>query len=165
MTNQSKRQIDRATNQEAGKLAELIRSSFADVAHRFQLTPENCPKHPSNCTDEWIKRDLDRGVHFFVLTSESGLVGCVGVEKASETNCYMERLAVLPGHRGQGYGSQLAHHALDHAKSMGASTVGIGIIAADEGLRDFYLSLGFEEGETKTFPHLPFEVAFMHVAL
>jgi hypothetical protein len=33
-------------------LTRLIRDSYRDVAERFNLTPENCPKHPSNCNDE-----------------------------------------------------------------------------------------------------------------
>ena len=72
---------------------------------------------------------------------------------------------MLPHHRGKRYGTRLARYAMDQAKAMGASSVGIGIIAADTGLKNFYKALGFEEGETKTFPHLPFEVKFMKVML
>jgi hypothetical protein len=35
--------IVRATTNDIDRLARLIRLSFADVARRFQLTPENCP--------------------------------------------------------------------------------------------------------------------------
>ena len=48
-------------------LAGLIRDSYRNVAQRFGLTPENCPKHPSNCTDDWIRNDFDRGVSFYLL--------------------------------------------------------------------------------------------------
>ena len=51
------------------------------------------------------------------------------------------------------------------AKGLGAAKVGIGIIAADAGLKGFYASLGFAAGEIKTFEHLPFAVAFMSIAL
>ena len=189
--------IVEATQRDIDGLARLIRRSFADVAKRFELTPENCPKHPSNYTRKWIEGDLQRGVRYFILMADGTAVGCVGVEKASPTTCdrlsendfgkadrgsrigqpstrdnavqnrylevYLERLAVLPHHRGKGYGTRLARYAMDQAKAMGASSVGIGIIAADTGLKDFYKALGFVAGETKTFPHLPFEVAFMHV--
>ncbi len=144
-------------------VAGLIRRSFADVAERFQLTPENCPKHPSNYTGEWVARDLERGVGYFILTTDGAAIGCVGVEQASQAICYMERLAVLPEHRGRGYGTRLARFAMNQAKEMGAASVGIGIIAADTGLKHFYRTLGFVEGETKNFPHLPFDVAFMRI--
>ena len=191
--------IVQATQRDIDQLTRLIRDSFADVAGRFELTPENCPKHPSNYTREWIQRDLERGVRYFILVVDGTAVGCVGVEKGSPTTCdrlpendfgkaergrrirntstrdnavqnrylevYLERLAVLPHHRGKGYRTRLARHAINQAKEMGASTVGIGIIAADTGLKDFYKALGFVVGETKTFPHLPFEVAFMNVVV
>jgi N-acetylglutamate synthase-like GNAT family acetyltransferase len=152
-----------ATEADIDLLSRLIRDSFADVANRFKLTPENCPKHPSNYTREWVERDLERGVRYFILIADGTAVGCVGVDKASPAICYMERLAVLPDHRGQGYGNRLVRHAISQAGELGAFTVGIGIIAADTGLKDFYKALGFKEGETKTFPHLPFAVAFLNV--
>ena len=154
-----------ADDSDPDRLAGIIRAGFADVAVRFGLTAENCPKHPSNCTWEWIAKDLARGVQYAILTAAGRDIGCVAVERASETTCYMERLAVLPQQRGKGHGTRLARHALERAQALGASTVGIGIIAADKGLRRFYESLGFAAGETKTFAHLPFEVLFMHAAL
>jgi ribosomal protein S18 acetylase RimI-like enzyme len=87
------------------------------------------------------------------------------MERATETTCYLERLAVLPQHRGSGYGTRLVRHALTQAQVMGAAKVGIGIIAADSGLNAFYQSLGFEAGQTKRFAHLPFEVAFMRILI
>ncbi len=163
MASNAMQSMAQSTQGDMDQLARLIRRSFADVARRFNLTPENCPRHPSNCTREWVEKDLMRGVRYSILMVDSTAVGCVGIEKASPTICYMERLAVLPQHRGQGYGTRLARHALSQASELGASTVGIGIIAADAGLKDFYKALGFEEGETKTFPHLPFAVAFLNV--
>jgi N-acetylglutamate synthase-like GNAT family acetyltransferase len=153
--------IVRATQKDIDRLSRLIRDSFADVAVRFELTPVNCPKHPSNYTREWVERDLAQGVRYFILIVDGTAVGCVGVEKASPAVCYMERLSVLPNHRGQGHGSRLVRHAISQARELGASTVGIGVIAADTGLKKYYIDLGFEEGEIKTFPHLPFAVAFL----
>ena len=155
--------IVRATEADIGLLSGLIRNSFADVADRFELTPQNCPRHPSNYTREWVENDLARGVRYFILIADGIAVGCVGLENPSPTVCYMERLAVLPDHRGKGYGSRLARHTISQARKTGAANVGIGIIAADTGLKDFYKALGFEEGETKTFPHLPFAVAFLNL--
>jgi GNAT superfamily N-acetyltransferase len=154
-----------ATKNDIDCLARLIRHSFADVARRFALTPQNCPRHPSNYTPEWVESDLERGVRYFLLIVEGAPVACVGLEQASPTTCYLERLAVLPEHRNRGYGTRLAHHLLNQARELGASTMGIGIIAADAGLKDFYTALGFEAGATQTFSHLPFKVAFMTAPL
>lgn len=142
-------------------LAGLVRRSFRDVAERFLLTPWNCPKHPSNCTKSWIEKDLGRGARYFVLEGPGGPVGCVALEKADKDLCYLERLAVLPEERKNGYGKALLAHALSRARGLGATTVGIGIIAEDEGLKAWYRNLGFAGEGIKQFDHLPFTVAFM----
>lgn len=53
--------LSTATINDAAILTGLIRNSYRDVAQRFGLTPQNCPKHPSNCTDDWIRNDFARG--------------------------------------------------------------------------------------------------------
>ena len=153
--------IRRATEKDAELIAEIIRHSFQDVAECFALTLENCPKHPSNCTTEWIEWDQARGVEYFILSQGGESIGCVGLESPSPDLCYLERLAVLPGRRHQGLGRALVLHALTYAKGTGASTVSIGIIAAHAKLKHWYAALGFKERETKSFPQLPFRVCFM----
>jgi N-acetylglutamate synthase-like GNAT family acetyltransferase len=142
-------------------LAETIRNSFRDVAERFGLTQENAPRHPSNCTAEWIRQEINRGTVYFVLEKESQVAGCVALEKASSDVCYLERLGVLPGRRRNGFGGALVKHVLSEAKRLGAHKVNIGIIAEHTELKNWYQKQGFVEIETKKFPHLPFEVSFL----
>ena len=77
-------------------LSDIIVNSYKTVAQKFDLTPENCPKHPSNCTVEWIQNDIKRGVIYYKLLHQEKVTGCVALEKASSETCYLERLAVLP---------------------------------------------------------------------
>jgi hypothetical protein len=49
--------IVQATQKDIDLLSRLVRDGFADVANCFGLTPQNCPKHPSNCTHEWVEKD------------------------------------------------------------------------------------------------------------
>lgn len=77
------------------------------MADRFKLTPANCSKHPSNCTDEWIENDFARGVNYFILEKKGIPAECVAIERANVDLCYLERLAVLPHERKKGLGSQL----------------------------------------------------------
>ena len=142
-------------------LADIISTSYRDVAVRFELTAENCPKHPSNCTLCWIEGDVDRGAKYYLLMAQDKPIGCVAVEMADQEVAYLERLAVLPEYRGQEYGTQLARHAMDLAQKEGAARMSIGIIAAQTELKQWYGSLGFNEGETRDFDHLPFMVTFM----
>lgn len=150
-----------ATPADTEVLSRIIREANHDVAVRFALTPDNCPKHPSNCTAAWIAADRGRGVRYFIFSRDDEPVGCVGLERPRADLCYLERLAVLPEMRRRGYGGALTRHALERAKAAGARQVGIGIIAAHAELRNWYGRLGFVEVETRQFAHLPFEVLFM----
>jgi len=142
-------------------LVETIRRSFRDIAERFGLTNENAPRHPSNCTVDWIRKDMEGGVTYFAIEARKRVVGCVALERAGTEVCYLERLAVLPGQRRRGFGKALVEHVLSEAKRLGAHCVSIGIIAEHTELKDWYKRLGFVEGESKEFPHLPFCVTVM----
>jgi len=142
-------------------LAALIQASHADVARRFSLTPENCPKHPSNCRPDWIEGDLARGVRYFVAESEGRPSGCVAMEHANPQMVYLERLSVLPGLRRRGIGRSLVERVSRETALLGAEQIGIGIIADFKELKAWYQKLGFREGETKTFEYLPFQVLLM----
>jgi N-acetylglutamate synthase-like GNAT family acetyltransferase len=153
--------IRTCTKEDAQVLAETIRRSFQDVAERFGLTQENAPRHPSNCTVEWIQKDMERGVTYFATENENHVVGCVALELANTKVCHLERLAVIPDHRERGFGKALVNHVLAQAKLLGVRSVNIGIIAEHTELKNWYRGLGFVEGQSKEFPHLPFRVTFM----
>ncbi len=153
--------IREANSADISLLSRLVRQSYRDVADRFTLTPANCPKHPSNCTDEWIENDFGRGISYFILEQRGIPAGCVAIERAETDLCYLERLAVLPRERKKGLGSQLVEHAFHTARGRGSKKISIGIIAAQTELKQWYRKFGFAEGETKEFSHLPFRVTFM----
>ena len=142
-------------------LVETIRRSFRDVAERFGLTQENTPRHPSNSREDWIQKDMERGVTYFVIEDGDLVSGCVALEVANPEVCYLERLAVLPDQRQQGFGRALVRHVLSKAKHLGAHRVDIGIIAEQTELKNWYQGIGFVEGQSKEFSHLPFRVTFM----
>jgi N-acetylglutamate synthase-like GNAT family acetyltransferase len=150
-----------ATQKDFALLTEIIRSSFRDVAKRFGLTSENCPRHASNCTVEWIEKDMDRGVAYFILEEEGRASGCVALESANSEVSYLERLAVLPDRRRLGLGRALVDHVLDEAKLSGAKRLNIGTIAEQSELGNWYRKIGFVETETREFAHLPFQVRLM----
>ena len=142
-------------------LAYLIRTAFQDVAKRFNLNAANCPKHPSNCTVDWIEDAFQKEIMYYILETDAKPQGCVALERASTRVCYLERLAVAPRVRNRGFGQALVAHALSRAAQAGAQRVEIGIMADHEELKAWYLRLGFNLTSTKNFAHLPFEVAFM----
>ena len=153
--------IRQANNDDIGILVNLLRSSFRDVAERFELTIENCPKNLAFCTKERIGNDFERGLEYYILEKDGQPCGCVAIEKATPDICYLERLAVLPQHRRKGYGEALVNHIFELARKKSAKKLEIGIIAEDKKLTNWYGKFGFVLKGTKKFDHLPFIVAFM----
>ncbi len=153
--------INVAYTKQVTTISGIIRSAYLEVAERFDLNLENCPKHPSNCTDQWIQSDLDRGVTYYLLELAGKPVGCGALEMVNDELCYLERVAVLPEYKRRGLGRKLVDHLLNQAMQKGVREVGIGIIAKQQELMNWYQRIGFDKGETKRFDHLPFEVMFM----
>ncbi|MCK5312289.1 MAG: GNAT family N-acetyltransferase [Desulfobacteraceae bacterium] len=157
--------IKKADIHNAKLLSNIIRASHMDVAKKFNLTIENCPKHPSNCSVDWIKKDFDRGVRYYVVKYSGIPKGCIALEYANADVCYIERLSVLREYRRHGFGEKLVNHAFDEAKALGAKEISIGTIAEFTQLTEWYEKIGFIKGETKEFEHLPFKVLFMRYEL
>lgn len=157
--------IRQATISDIQMLSELVNDSYQTVADQFGLTKTNCPKHPSNCTHEWISSDFDRGVRYFILESDNKDIGCAALEIANTELCYLERLAVLPENRNKGFGKKLVDHVFCEAKLRGCQSISIGIISKQYELKNWYFKIGFKEGITKSFKHLPFKVTFMDCSL
>jgi len=149
------------TREDIDTLVEIIRDAFEDVAFRFGLTLQNSPTHPSNCRPEWLMKEMNRGVTFYILETQGRPAGCVALEKISDEVCYLERLAVLPQERRNGFGEALVKYAMAEAKDLSVRRVQIGIIAEHQELHRWYEKLGFEDVESRAFPQLVFRVTFM----
>ncbi len=53
--------IREMTGADLALIAMLVSESNKDVAASFGLHAENCPKHPSFCTESWGSADVARG--------------------------------------------------------------------------------------------------------
>jgi ribosomal protein S18 acetylase RimI-like enzyme len=109
--------------------------------------------------------EKDKGVVMYGAYRDNACVGFVAVEKANDDVFYMERLAVLPEYRHNGYGRELIGFVTDYVGNNGGKKVSIGIINENRRLKDWYISCGFVETGTRKFEHLPFEVCFMERAV
>jgi len=157
--------IREATSADLATIAMLVSESNKDVAVQFDLNSENCPKHPSFCTESWVQADLARGENYFILEEGTQPYGCVAYEGSSSGLAYLNRLSVPSAQRNKGAGASLVQHIIGHARSRSVQTISIGVIGEHTGLQRWYNKLGFVDGETKRFPHLPFSVKYMSYAL
>ncbi len=153
--------IRRATEEDISLLSSIIRASFMDVAKRFSLTRQNCPKHPSNCEDDWIESELSKGVSYFILEVDGVASGSVGILRNEPDLSYLMRLGVLPEYRNRGFGKKIVDFALEELKEEGTKRAEIGVISDQTELVEWYEGLGFHVMGRRNFEHLPFEVTFM----
>ncbi len=154
-------QIREARPEDDATLAMLISEANKDVATRFGLNADNCPKHPSFCTAAWVHADFARGERYFIAERDGEPMACVAYEVPNPSVAYLNRLSVLPAHRRQGLGEQLVRHVLSLARADGIATVSIGVIGEHAELQRWYAKLGFVAREQKHFAHLPFSVRYM----
>lgn len=153
--------IKEAGPDDLATVAMLVSESNKDVAVRFGLDQTNCPKHPSFCTEAWVQADIARGERYFILEEKAHPIACVALECPGGGVVYLNRLSVLPAQRRRGLGALLVQHILRQAAALSAHTVSIGIIGEHTELQHWYRTLGFQDGELKRFPHLPFSVRYM----
>ena len=157
--------IVEATRKDAPTIARLVAESNRDVARQFGLDAGNCPKHPSFCTPDWVRADFERGETYALLLEDDTAVACVAYESPSPQLAYLNRLSVLPAARRRGHGERLVAHVLARARADAKSSVSIGVIGEHLALQTWYRKLGFLDGQTKRFAHLPFSVTYMAHAL
>ena len=153
--------IRQANTEDIPIVTEVIRKANQVVAERFDLTPDNAPKHPSHCTEKWIQEAFEKGISYYVLEDDGHVCGCVALEQPNDEVCYLERLAVLPDCQHRGYGEALVRHIFAEAEKLGLQRVEIGTIAEHSELSAWYQKLGFTITRTRSFDHLPFNVTFM----
>jgi ribosomal protein S18 acetylase RimI-like enzyme len=144
---------------------EIIRRSFATVAEELNLTPENAPTHPSFIILAQLEELRRKGLSFYGYFLGDRQVGFVAMERADDSLYYLEKLAVLPEYRHNGYGKELVQFVLDTAAAEGAKKLSIGIIDEQTILKNWYKEIGFRETGTRKFEHLPFTVGFMEIDL
>ncbi|MEJ2703079.1 MAG: GNAT family N-acetyltransferase [Sedimentisphaerales bacterium] len=157
--------IRNANEADKSVLVHLLRESFRDVAEKFALTVENCPKFTGFNAKERVETDFEKGLKYYILEENSRACGCVALERAWPDVCYLGRLAVLPEHRNKGFGRVLVNHLFEQAGQMGIRRVEIGLISKHRKLKKWYKKFGFVQNRTKKFDHLPFIVAFMYKEL
>lgn len=139
----------------------VIRESFRTVAEDFGLTPENCPKHTAFLPLYYLETQMDWGWHLYALYAGKKIIGYMSLSKEGETTYELHNLSVLPDYRHNGFGKQLLDHAKETVRSLGGTTLRIGIIEESTVLKNWYITNGFTHTGTKKFNHLPFTSGYL----
>jgi len=155
--------IRAASRDDAALLLRLIQESFETVYLRLGITAENWPRHAANMGPEWVLGEMDEGNRFFILEDCGQACGCIAMRQADADSVLLRRLAVLPAHRGKGWGRMLVAHVIAEARRLAARRVTLGMWAPEHELRRWYERQGFVYTETRSYEGLPLPV--VHMAL
>ncbi len=146
---------------------EIIKESFQTVASEFGLTRENNPSNPAFLSKERLIKLKNLRVWFYKLMYNEEPVGFITIEQSKEDNTifYIEKLAVIPEFRHNGFGRQLMDFAILKILNEGGEKVSVALIDHHVKLKAWYKSQGFIQSEIKEFDQLPFKVCFMEKEL
>ena len=143
--------------------AGVIRTAFLTVAQEFNISKENAPTNPAFIEPRHLLRMQEKGIRLFELIKEERPVGFVALERLSETEYCMERLAVLSECRHLGLGRILVNYIVDLVRLEEGKCLKIGIIDENTQLKNWYLDYGFIQTGIRKFDHLPFAVCYMEL--
>jgi diamine N-acetyltransferase len=155
------RKIIEITGTSLKKSVEIIRRAFGNVAGELGITKVNAPLYPAFITAARLEEMKSRGARFFGMFIGRTQVGVVAVEKRDNGNYYMERLAVLPEFWHGGIGRELVDFIVDYVRKLGVKKLYLGMVNEHKVLKEWYISMGFQEIEIRKFENLPFHVCFM----
>ena len=150
------------SKKELQRLIPLIQKANITVAHDFKLTVLNAPTNPAFMDENMFFERMEFKKHlYFGYFVGKKIVGCIAMCPISDASFGIERLAVLPEYRHQGYGGMLLKFVENEMISLKGTKISIGIIFENNILLHWYLKCGFKLTGTKKFDHLPFTVGFM----
>ena len=150
---------------ELNRGAEVIRESFRTIALELGFTRDNIPNHPSFMTADELRSLIDNGIKFFGLFLDGKQIGSVAVEAADEGVYFLQKLAVLPEYRNDGYGGELVNFVIDYVKHNDCKKLALGIWDRQTELKSWYQRLGFTVNSTRDFEHLPLTVCLMDMEI
>ncbi len=84
---------------------------------------------------------------FWCLSIDGCLAGTVGISELSKTACELKTLFVLKQYHGNGYGEQLARHAIAFAQSAGYTDIYLDTMSESKAVIFLYKKLGFTKTE------------------
>lgn len=139
----------------------LIRRSFLTIAEEFGFTAEKDPEFTAFCvTEETLLRQL-REEHRPIYGCETdGIIAGYYSLKTEDGEIELCNLCTAPEFRHRRIGEALIRHSFDTAGSLGFSELKICVVDANERVKKWYRSFGFES-TGKYDPRYPFPCIFM----
>ena len=155
-------QFKAAESMDSERICHIIRVSFQKQVEELCITREKYPNFVAFETVERVQRRMNQGDKVIMLFLEEKPIGTISYHVDKETwKGSIKRLAVIPEHRGKGYGQLLMNYAERELRQYPVTCIELSIVAQFKGLKEYYETLGYAARESKRFATLPFEVLFM----
>lgn len=163
----SETNIRQLTKQDIPECVNVIRTSFLTVGKEFDITPENAPMFTAYATDEakvnfWMDEQHRPMYGYF---EDGKMVGYYNLAFASETECELGSLCVLPERRHGGIGEALLNDSIKRAKELGFTKMNLSIVEENTILRKWYEDHGFTHIGTKKYDFFPFICGYLEQEL
>lgn len=141
--------------------ARLIGRSFLTVAEEFGFTAEKDPKFTAFCvTREMLLHQLLNERRPIFGCETDGVIAGYYSLKTKNDEIELCNLCTAPEFRHRGIGEAMLGHSFDTARSLGFSELKICVVDANERVKSWYRSFGFES-TGKYDPYYPFPCIFM----
>lgn len=148
-------------------VAEIVQSAFEAQAKILGMDCERHPFYAAFETAQMVLERMERGEKVVLGWLDGVPVGTVryALDPEDADRGWINRLAVLPGHRGMGFGDELMAFAEKRLRELGVKTAHLALVAQFAGLRRYYESHGYGVYEQRKFDAVPFETLFMRKGL
>jgi len=149
-----------ASRTDASELAALYSRCWTPLRGSVdeRLINDQCPTAEE--VDAWLRG----GFEVYRATLDGRLVGTIRCSFPTGT-CLIDRLAIEPESRGNGFGKYLTEHAISRAKRAGVSKVWLYASPKFETAVNLFDALGFKESGSVAAPHWGERSLLMEMAL
>ena len=140
---------------------DVIRCAFATVADELGFRSDTHPAFPAYWAPDRFAAARARDGLLLVAEREHTILGCcfAGASRQDPGSWHLKRLSGLPQARHQGVGASLVDAAARRTAAAGGRSLRLQIVASNQRLAAWYLTLGFRLVSTHTPPTRPFAVA------
>ena len=155
--------IQKVEARDAKLVSDIIGKSFEEQARILQMNEQQYPYYVAFEKPEAVIKAMENGEAVCLLMDSERAIGTIrcNVDNNDSTKGYINRLAVLPQYRKNGYGKLLMDFAEDMLKKCGVMDIEISIVRQFDRLQVFYEMLGYAVTKDVTYSFFPFECRYM----
>lgn len=145
------------------KFDPSLATAFADLNYEWIASTYGIEEHDREILDHPESYIVDQGGQVFFALLNGEAVGTVAMIKINDSSFELAKMAVSPGHRGQGISNRLMEACIAFAKEENAKAIILESNTKQAAAIKLYLKYGFVE--TQLDPNSPYARANIRMEL